>query len=396
MEDKNKVFGRRSYLGKVATGVGSIAVLSNAASAKKNNNIKWEETENGVLISTTHSSGLVRPDINDVREEVISEKTNVAVSGLDSVINEDPSDKKIGYYLGWVDNAPYERFWSAPPTASAKEKEYKINDARGAILEDIEKQSNSTTTAGASSDSITTMNSITTTNTSGDGISASPDWDALGTVTNEGYARVTVDGTEYTLGRVDITGRLYETHDVSGDRQLGCVVSFLQWPGEYLDNYDSSVSNGQGFNIETYVEQDWSYDGRHNKSIVDFAPVKDKDGGYNDALDLESVSFGADASGPYGSITLSPSDDNIDKLTNETDPDNSVNTRYEYGGIMDVGNAGGDSVVRAGNSGVFHGDWTENESNIVLCEVSGTFDARGDLGVGNMTTVDPGYVFSGY
>ncbi|WP_141551724.1 hypothetical protein [Natrinema sp. CBA1119] len=390
MGDKNRVFGRRSYLGKVATGVGSIALLSNAASAKKNNNIKWKETENGVLISTTHSSGLVRPDINDVREEVIPENSNAAVSELDSVINEDPSDKKIGYYLGWVDNAPYERFWSAPPTASAKEKEHKINDAQKTVLGDIEKRSNSTTTASASS------NSITTTSTSGDGISASPDWDALGTVTADEYARITVDGTEYILGRVDLTGRLYETHDVSGDRQLGCVVSFLQWPGEYLDSYDSSVSNGQGFNIETFVEQDWSYDGTHNKSIVDFAPTKDKDGGYNDALDLESVSFGADASGPYGSITLSPSDDNIDKLTNETDPDNSVNTRYEYGGIMDVGNAGGDSVVRAGNSGVFHGDWDENESNIVLCKVSGTFNARGDLGTGNMTTVDPGYVFSGY
>ncbi|MBZ6494168.1 hypothetical protein [Natrinema longum] len=260
MKYKNKLFGRRNYLGKVATGVGSIAVLSNATSAKKNN-IKREETENGVFISTTHSSGLVRPDIMDVREEVLPEKSNGAISKPSSVINKDKSSKKVAYYLGWVDNGPYERLWSAPPTTSAKEKEYKINGARKAVSESIENKSSSNS---ISSSSITTTDTVD----GDDGISAGPDWNHIGTVVNDDYARVTVDGEEYTLGRVDITGRLYETDDISGDRQLGCVVSFLQWPGAYLDDHEESVSNGKGYNNKTYVEQDWSHDGRHNKKLL--------------------------------------------------------------------------------------------------------------------------------
>ncbi|MBZ6494169.1 hypothetical protein [Natrinema longum] len=106
------------------------------------------------------------------------------------------------------------------------------------------------------------------------------------------------------------------------------------------------------------------------------------------------MTFGADASGAHGAVTLSPSDGDVDNITNESDPDDSVNTKYEYGGVLDAGNAGGNTVVRAGNSGVFYGDWTEDESNIVLCKASGTFEARGD--VMEKETIDPGYVFSGY
>lgn len=401
MEDNTNRSSRRDYLAKVGAGISTIPLLTSAVSAKRNGkNITRIETENGIFISTTHSSGLVRSDIRNAREEVIHKnKTgnqSVFLSDLKSVVNNEGPDKKIGYYLGWVNGTPTERLWSAPPTASEKEKEYKLADAQKTVLEDIEAKSRSASIASAGTSSVaTTSSSFTTASAYNDGISASPSWTELGTVANDAYAVVTVNGSEYTLGRVDVTGRLYEAGEVGGDRQLGCVLSFLQWPGNYLDNYDSSVSNGVGFNIETFAQQDWMYGGRHNISTIDFAPSNNRGGGSYQAVNLESVTFGADASGPYGSVTLSPNDESVDKVINETDPDVEINTRYEYGGILNAGAAGGNSVVRAGNSGVFRGDWKDDAGNILSCRAYGTFRASIDDSM-ETEKVKAAYVFSGY
>lgn len=347
-------FGRRKYIAGTGAMLSGSALLASGASAQDNQTDR-DEKENGILITTSHPRGLSKEEILQVREELLSKSTSkdeLILTDIDSKFENGSNSDLIGYYIEWDADEPFERFWSAPQSVSRNKREKKVQMAKEEVLQAV------------------SIHSTSTPSINDDPISADPPWESRGTVTDDTYVEGEFGGETITVGRIDLSARLYEADKSDGKRQFGCVNTFIQWPGDYLDDHDSSVSNGVGFNYGAKAEQNWNVGGP-DREILGFAPT-DQSSSFG-GVDLQSVSFGVSATGASASITLAPSDHEVAEIDNQTDPDDVVRTLYEYGGFWSAGKYGGDEVIQAGNSGVFLID--DSKDSIVLNRIIGVFES---------------------
>lgn len=364
-KDDSPKASRRKCM-KIGAGIAGGGIIGTAAATRYDHSTAMIVSDNGVLVSKTKSSSLSWDNIQEARDRAFSyttEGTNDVVLATVGEQTESQSlDNKVAYYIGWNGQGRLEeRFWSAPSSADHVQRKV------------IEKRAKVKVENGSVNQGLTFSDD----HWGDDPVGADPAWEYETTVTNDDYIEANLGGETYTLGRVDLQGQLYEAPSPYEDkRQWGFSLAYLQWPGDYLDEYDSAVSQGTGLNRKGKVEQYWKYNSSSTDTeLVDLGPSSEKSWG---CKNLEGISIGANSSGPYGEVTVNPSSKGVNDVVNMSDPDVDVTTVYKYGGPFGHDSCGGDVVVRAGNSGVFFSD---ADSNLIRARIYGTFQGRenGDI-----------------
>lgn len=205
-------------------------------------------------------------------------------------------------------------------------------------------------------------------------VNADPGWGSpVATLFDDVYVVTYDDNIEgdVTLGQFNLFTRLWEGDKVDGKRQFGCALGCLQIPGDELNN-NPAITNPQGYNYNTNVEQNFNGD----VDVVQYAPRNDYGGGFG-GVELEQVTFGADAGGPYGEVSISPTATVVGEILDETQPGPlaKVQTDYAFGSNLTPGGNGGNKRHDLGNSGVLLWDAYEGDPTISVCSIDGEFRA---------------------
>ncbi|GAB7018393.1 hypothetical protein [Halostagnicola bangensis] len=371
--NSNSGVSRRKYVavtGSVFCGSTLISgnVLADDNSETDENQVERYEMDDGILISATGNNRLPLKQIQRVQENKIQ---NFAKPGDKGVIDindgsivvkndlEENYDKNsnaetelIAYYFGWEDGAPNERKVRAPSNVSEEERKEIIENA----IQDIEGQE------------------VVALNDGEDVVGSDPDWgEPIGTLHDEQYVHIDGAGSA-TLGHFNLFARMWQAGDVDGNFQFGCTLGCLLFPGENLNSSTPGVTDPVGFNYHTEIEQDFF----GNTDIVNYAPLNDSDGGLYGGVDLTDITFGADSSGPYGEVSLTPSSTEVDEIHDHTQPGSSVETHYEYGSLFNAGSHGGDSNQELGNSAVFLFEASPGNPNVNTCSIEAEFSGGVD------------------
>ncbi|WP_193790375.1 hypothetical protein [Natronobacterium lacisalsi] len=250
-------------------------------------------------------------------------------------VSQNPSYE---YSLQFENGYPRERKFRIPSNASEEARQRYIRDA----LSELEQN-------------IVTVDS-------GDVVDADPGWgDPLFFAVDEADVG-SGDEDEGIAFPFDYYGKfngefaLYGGRETNEENQeYGCTIGCTQVPGSDMDN-----SNYDGSSYETECEIS-PYGPSDLPTITDWGPDEDNTT-YIGNVSVDEISFGADAGGPYGEVTISPSSTDVSAQYDETNfaDDGPIKTLYEIEGADE------DTVQKLGNPAVFITD----PDNTTICDVS--------------------------
>lgn len=372
-----ETISRRNTIKSIA---GSIAVIglgtTVSADGIDSEDITSHPIKGGIFIGTTEKEELSFEDIHQVRKQVIDEFVTSDFHGVmntgeteyfllsqpdvgsinqnrtkgrracqqpqkrgrredsDEVLEEfDPQkcgrarkNRLVGYALQFNEGFPKERKFRVSQNASKDVQRARVQGA----LKELE--------AGAS-----------VTSGGGDVVDADPGWgDPVYFSVDEAYIEADHDDLypwwDY-YGKVTSECALYEgrvTND--GFQEYGCTIGCTQVPGFNIDDEDY-----RGHNYETKGIID-PYGHGDLPIITDWGPDGDETPGWwGSSISLDEITFGADSSGPYGEVSISPSSSHIDAQYDNTDfaNDGPIETQYE------IKESGNESTQQLGTSAVF-------------------------------------------
>lgn len=374
-ENSDQKVSRREYIALSGTavvastfGIGQVTADEMDISSKP----RVYEQDNGILI--VNENGLSQEDVMEARSRTVKkfvkkdaasiiesdEENNIILTNTETEFDTKSKETNldlVAYYIGWEDGAPLERKFKIPSFASTQLRKARVKNA----VSEVENK------AYVMSD--------------GDVIDADDGWGApVGRAFDDTYVYLQLDDKTVTAGHLNLRSKLWEADRINGKRQFGCALGTILVPGTELEE-DTEVPNPGGLNNSATINQ--KYDGP-DPGIVNYGPVGDHSGGFfNRTVDLESITFGADSSGPFGSVTINPTDSNVDSINDNMQPGDRVETNYSFGGWIDQ-KRGGDSRHKLGNSGVFLWERIGGLTDICRCEIETEFqvnyyDSNGDV-----------------
>ncbi|MXV64589.1 hypothetical protein GS429_21435 [Natronorubrum sp. JWXQ-INN-674] len=347
---------RRSILkssGVALTGGALVSSVSARGNAQKTRSQSYD-IESGIFVAATDVEELSSDDIEQARQRAVDEYVSRDDPGVMSTAGSEylvlstaeqslASDSSIGsplvgYALQFEDGYPRERKYRVPADASAEIRQNRIREA----VKELERN-------------------IVTADSS-DVVDPDPGWgDPLFFSVDEEEV-MSGDEDEGIVFPFDYYGKfnsevaLYEGRETEENQEYGCTIGCTQVPGNDMDN-----TNYNGDNYETLCRIS-PYGPSDLPILTDWGPDEDNTGGILGNVDLESISFGADSSGPYGEVTISPSSTDVYAQYDETNfaDDGPVETVYEIAGADDK------VMQQFGNSAVFV---TDTDSN-AICDTT--------------------------
>lgn len=351
---KKRKFGRREWITTTGTALVGLSAVPGTTMAKSNSGLNTTETENGLLITKPNGDGITKGHVARARNEILSsskkEGEKIHVIDLEKRFGEQNRQDTVAYYVEWEGKAATERFWSAP-----------FGPGESGAIEVVERAKTEVTGVNAAS-------------VGGNSTDPGHGWDEIGDYSDHTYVNgEDLDGDSYVNGRIDMNMNVYRGGDYDPDDdnviEYACGLSGYVWPGRYLDDYDSSVDDGRGYNKSTTLEQDWLVGATSTEDVelVNFSPNRNESGGF----DLGSFTVGVEPNGPYGEVTVETSDIEVDSIENQSDPGKTVQTEYGFGGSH-PSNLGGGETVRVSNAGGFEVD-TSSTQFITRGEIESEF-----------------------